>query len=414
MKRLILASVIAFMLVGAATPTLGASATCLVRVNYDPEQFPLNAEMLDVLLRSPGVLAAAIHAEPAIRQRLEEEQASIETYVSVSFVPLDGQQRERAAMMGASAGYVTGPGMTAPARGTGVPARGEPDTRLIGQIVVEMPQDDDTELDAAAARLLKGICERLEATLAQASEQDMSRLREALAMAESEVREADKRLHEIQVLQTDITQQVGGYVPDSDELNEQLRYWQREGQKLRMEIAVRQTRQEALTEQISKIGGAVESRAAEDAVAQQLKLVTQLREQELERVHTMAKSGVAPESEVRQAEENLAMARAELAERQQRAASAAGGDMLNALNHELIDVAVDMAEQEVRLSLIGQQIKEVSAQNLLELAGRYEREVALRLPVAREMLMRAVERQSELQRSLRNAKPITVTRLGVD
>lgn len=112
----------------------------------------------------------------------------------------------------------------------------------------------------------------------------------------------------------------------------------------------------------------------------------------------------------RRAEQELAA----LAVSKQKARRAAVAPQLGRINAELADISISTADAQARLKHVNEKLESIQARKLLELADQYEREVAIRLPLAKLAFEEAAVRLDDLRRLVRNApgRP-TVVVLGM-
>ena len=87
-------------------------------------------------------------------------------------------------------------------------------------------------------------------------------------------------------------------------------------------------------------------------------------------------------------------------------------EALGKLNADLAGLSIETAEMEGRLGYIKQQLGQIKAKNLLELADLFEREIALRLGPAAEAVEQAIGWRNDLRRQLQTARPPAVSVIG--
>ena len=131
---------------------------------------------------------------------------------------------------------------------------------------------------------------------------------------------------------------------------------QSERETLELEEAAAKGREAAITEAIAKTTERLRTRADVDEVIKQLDAVVAVRQAQLDRVRQLQNNGAAPRAEVESAEAGLATARADVALAKQKT-SGASTDLLEALNRELINLAITRQERLSRLQYIQSRLK---------------------------------------------------------
>lgn len=113
---------------------------------------------------------------------------------------------------------------------------------------------------------------------------------------------------------------------------------------LMLEHVGAQARTGSIEEAIAEQTARAQKQVTADEVAQELQKVVDARIKQFERTQQASRAAAVPTSAVDEAEANVAEARARLAERRQTMFATAGGDLLSALNRELL--MLNIAEQE--------------------------------------------------------------------
>jgi chromosome segregation ATPase len=148
-----------------------------------------------------------------------------------------------------------------------------------------------------------------------------------------------------------------------------------------------------------------------DVVTRELQDLVKINEESLSLLHKKVDTGRLPESELAQAQENLARAKIELARRREELTKTAGGGRLEDLNDELSQMAIDATEQKARLDILRRQLDETQAQ--LAQASAWAPQVA-RLQAGQQALNIANQRIAALASRMVRLQPPTVTVIGAD
>jgi len=355
-----------------------ASASCVLRIAYATADLPLNRDSFEVLLRSTSVLGAAVGEVRGLTPQMLGEEVSAELWQLSELKQMENHTAITTALL-----------------------------RL--HVIVERSVPD---ADAKARQLLAALCQRLEQVFAERSEEALSQRREEVARAAEQVQQAEQRLAQVQELQQKLYAEAGQAELSQAAVLADLQGWEREQQEREAKLAALHARQNALLEQIARIGQEVKARVQEDPVAIELQKVVELRERALEKTKEMTREGLAGDNEIAAGEERVALARAELAKQRQAASQAAGGSLLADLNKEVVTLAADIAESEARREYFRGRLAQARERKLLELTDRYEGEVAPQFKAAQQTVRMGLDRRLEAEEQLARCRPATVTVLG--
>ena len=368
----------------APAPAWADSASCLVRVTFNPRILPLSHEIVEALAETAGVLGVATQEYQTEIQAFREEYGySMEDTVSVSFVRVEqgaaGKKPVRDVVLG----------------------------RLQVNVIEDLPN-----ATPIAARVLAVVTERLKLALAEAGQRDHERFVQEVALAREEVARATQRLAEGQQARQVVCQQAGRYDLDRDEIIAELKNLQREQASTELRLIVRQAQQDAISEQIAQIGKNVAAQASADPVLPELEKILALREQALEYAQARLEDGRISAQETIAAQEAVARARMELADRRRMAGEIVGGDLLRELNHKLLNLSIDTPELRVQLAFIQNRLADAEDRNLLQLADRFAGELEVQLLVAQEAAHDTAAHLRDLERDLRGFQPPSIMILG--
>jgi len=348
------------------------SAKCIVRIMSDPDMLPVGAAMIDSLLASTPVLG-----EPT-REILGSKADSINDVVAVSFQLLEHSQSRMGSV-------------------------------LTGSIAVDVHGADARP---AAEELLAAICTRLELALRSVGVIDRERFQERLAEVETELTQLDERYQRIRAARRELLEQAGRDDLSRDRIEDTISDLEGTRQDIELSLAGAQAREVALTEQIAKVAQQAIEAAEKSAVVKELEEIVDIRKVELARAQQLHEGGQLPQSELNRRQEASARARADLARHRESVSKTAGAELLTQLNHELVSLSVESAEQEAQLRAVNQRLGEIRERQLLELADRYEREVELRLKLSERALLDLTEEQYDLKETIRNLRLPEVMVIG--
>jgi hypothetical protein len=358
-------------------PSNEAVASCVLRVQYTKEDLPMNRDSFKVLLGSNAVLAAAAREVPGLIPEVFENQASADLWELNELQQIVGHTPVTTSLL-----------------------------RLTVRVERSVP-----DADAKAGELLAALSRRLEQVLVERNAGALDRRRQAVAGATEQVTQAERQLGQVQELQRKLYADAGQTDLSRAAILGDLQSMEREQQQVEMKLVGLHARQNALAEQIARIGKEIAERAEHDPVAIELQKVVELRERALQKEKERKDAGLLG-SESTAGEEAVAMARAELAKQRQGPPQAAGASLLADLNKEVVTLAVDIAEAEAQGEYLRTRIAQAHERNLLELADRYEAEVAPQLSAAEQSLRDALARRLEAEELVARFRAVTVTVLG--
>ena len=135
-----------------------------------------------------------------------------------------------------------------------------------------------------------------------------------------------------------------------------------EKEKLELDLLGKKARREALEKEIAEQAATLQKQTDSDPVARELKTIVEVRTAKLDNLKKLVDSGQASQGELNDAIASVAEARAKLAERQRGGgAIAGGGETLEALNRERVNLSVDLRELEARLEFVSKRLPSLRA-----------------------------------------------------
>jgi len=185
----------------------------------------------------------------------------------------------------------------------------------------------------------------------------------------------------------------------------------REKRRYEMELARLEARRPAIGEQIARIRHDAEKKVHDDPVIHELERLLQLQKQHLETTKILAADGRISHIDLGDAQEKIARANIELAQRREQVVKSAGGDQIAQFNDELTKLTIDLAEIRAVLSAVNSQLEQTERQ--LKAATAFDPQ-ASELRFAYQALDAANHRVNELKTRLANLQAPTVTALGAD
>lgn len=135
---------------------------------------------------------------------------------------------------------------------------------------------------------------------------------------------------------------------------------QEQREQLKLEIAGDEGRRKGLQQAIDNLSARLEKRVDSDEVVKELAKVVELRTAQLAKTKLMYQQASISAGEVDQAEEKVALARADLAAARQKAVGADGPESLEGWNHQLMELAVNSMDRQARLEYVERRLDELS------------------------------------------------------
>jgi hypothetical protein len=372
-----MAIVVGLAVAGAAQ---AGEASCLLRITFDTRNLPLNYDAVNALVDSRGGGRGAALEIAAIRDAMDDTEMSFDGLCGIGFQPVYQSQKPDEGM-------------------------------LLGRLTIHVEPSVRGAQDIAD-RILKETCRRLERDLAQTGEGDLHRLKARLAAAEGELDRAMQHLRALREEYQEMCAKAGMHDLELDLVRDQIQNLTHDRREAEMALLAREAHRAALVEEIAKLAERVEQDADKDPVAEEMENVVKIRQMQLMRIQELVEAGTANEQETWVAQEQLAMARAELAERRLNVAEGAGAEMLRALNQDLSRQSMITAEARSRIQFIEAELEKIQENRVLELAQRYETELKFQMDVAEIQARDAAMSKRELEKHMRGFRPAELTILG--
>ncbi|MCZ6816769.1 MAG: hypothetical protein O7F76_08790, partial [Planctomycetota bacterium] len=291
------------------------------------------------------------------------------------------------------------------------PSAGQPSNAHVVSVSVRLtgPPDDGKPL---AERYLAEIPLRLEIALAGFADDHLRDLHAQLAFAEKEAAHTRETVSRLNALQIELCDQADHADLRRDMLFLTIGDLQSRRRTLEMERVAREARRAALERQLAKSAMRIKEATETDSALLELQKVVEIRTKQLARIDELVAAMAVSEPEVDACREQLAQAKYQLARQRQIAAANLGGDQLAGLNGELTSLIIDDAETEARLGFLSMELDKMKA--LLSVADRYEIEISLSLPMARDDLESTLRQLSKLKRTLAAFQKPVVRAIGAD
>jgi hypothetical protein len=312
-------------------------ASCIVRIAADRDLLPLNESLVAHLLDSSPILA-----EPA-REVMGLAGEDIERAVTLYYNLLNE-------------------------------AHTKSDSVLVGSIFVAVDADAGRSRPAAE-EFLRAVVQRLETALQKVARRSAEPAQQH-AHVEQELQRVQAESRRSGTASVSCWRRpAGGHCAAASSIS----FCAATGRLGRCELVLAglAAAEQALTEQIAKVGQrAVEAAETSPVVAEMAKVV-ELREQRVEYLGRMHEAGMVEGTEMTAGQNKLPWPRVQLLERREAAAARAGAGVLEKLNQELVQKSIEFAGALARRQTLQARLADMRARNLLELSERWASEVEL-------------------------------------
>lgn len=272
------------------------------------------------------------------------------------------------------------------------------------QIFVDLSNRPSAKLAAGPFldRLMEAIENALRADISRQRSDAIEPLQRDVAETKTRVANAEGQASQLRATLRDL---AGRADISSNTITGTLGKLEEERQKLELDTLGKTARREALEKEIAEQSDRAEKKALDDPIAAELAKAVAVREDKVKFVTQQVEKGVATMAEQRDAVAAAAEARAKLLERKREAMAEAGGGMLDAMNKELLVLAIDLKELNARLDFVKKQLPGLrDAMDQLDALQRAEGE----LQSARNESEETAHKLRELSRELDAGRPVTV------
>jgi predicted nucleic acid-binding Zn-ribbon protein len=272
------------------------------------------------------------------------------------------------------------------------------------QIFVDVSNRPSAKLAAGPFldRLMEAIENALRADISRQRSDAIEPLQRDVAETKTRVANAEGQASQLRATLRDL---AGRADISSNTITGTLGKLEEERQKLELDMLGKGARREALEKAIAEQSDRAEKKALDDPIAAELAKAVAVREDKVKFVTQQVEKGVATMAEQRDAVAAAAEARAKLLERKREAMAEAGGGMLDAMNKELLVLAIDLKELNARLDFVKKQLPGLrDAMDQLDALQRAEGE----LQSARNESEETAHKLRELSRELDAGRPVTV------
>ena len=397
------------------------TASCLVKITYDPLVLSLDNITIDYLLHSTSVGGKVTREILDISPDQVSDIFKIETLGGTTGSRLPElspmrrttptglneyeyeMMRERERVGREYTASTARPGsFRRTSATTATPRSPAAEQTILFKLQVDLPEN----VKPAAEEFMYALVDSLRSTLVKVFEDYKLRFENQLKLAVQEVTLAESDLREKQKTLREISR---SRVLDRDQILADI-YRLRQGvQAARMNQASNQVTIDATTKRISGIQTKITEQLENDAISIEQQKIIDLIGKLLVEAEKQAKAGRISTSQVDEIKEKLARARIELARRRESLSNSIGGNLIESLNKELADRSIQATQQEASLTSLERQ--QVEAESLLAKADDYEL-LSLKADMAKQSLQESILWRDRTSRQIRLLQSPMVSILG--
>ena len=262
------------------------------------------------------------------------------------------------------------------------------------------------DVKPAAEEFMYALVDNLRSTLLKVFEDYKLRFENQLKLAEQEATRAESDLREKQKTLREISR---SRVLDRNQILADIYRLRQEVQTAKMNQASDQVIIDATTKRISEIKDKITEQLENDAISIELQKIVELTGKLLIEAEKQAKAGRITASQVDEIKERLARAKIEKARRRESLSDSIGGKLIESLNKELADRSIQATQQEASLTSLDKQL--VEAESLLAKADDYEL-LSLKVDMAKQSLQESILWRDRTSRQIRLLQSPMVSILG--
>lgn len=396
------------------------SASCLVKITFDPLVLSLDSITIDYLLHSTSVGGRVVREILDITPDQVSEIFIIETLGGASGRALTEPSMRRATPTGMNeyeyemmkerervgreyAASTSPPGSSRRTSATtAIPPNSAAEQTILLKLQVNLPEN----AKPAAEEFMYALVDSLRSTLVKVFEDYKLRYESQLKLAEQEATRAETDLREKQKTLREISR---SRVLDHDQILADIYRLRQEVQAAGMSQASNQVIIDATTKRISEIQIKITEQLENDSISIEQQKIIDLIGKLLVEAEKQAKAGTITASQVDEIKERLARERIAKATRRESLSNSIGGNLIESLNKELADRLIQETQQEASLTSLEKQ--QVEAEALLAKADDYEL-LSLKSDMAKQSLQESILWCDRTSRQIRLLQSPMVSILG--
>jgi len=390
------------------------TASCLVKITFDPLVLSLDSVTIDSLLHSTSIGGKVARETLDVSPDQALGLFKVETLGGTvgSLLPEPSPIR-RPGSAGMMEGQRMGQDYTSTATQSGTTPRMSTTPTLITPtaektILFKLQVDLPENIKPAAEEFMYALVNNLRSTLVKVFNDYKLRFESQLKLAGQEATNTESDLREKQKTLREISR---SRILNRDQILADIYRLRQEEKNAKSSQATNQIIIDATTKKISDLQTKITEQLENDAISIELQKIIDLIGKLLVETERQAEAGNIPASQVNEVKEKLARARIEKARHRESLSKSFGGNLIESLNKQLADRSIQVTELEATLVSLTKQLEE--AESLLEKADDYEL-LTLKVEIAKQSLQESILWRDRISRQIRLLQSPTVSILGSD
>jgi hypothetical protein len=395
------------------------TASCLVKITYDPLILSLDDITIDSLLHSTSIggkvarevldispdqasdifkvemlagTAGRMLPEPSAVRR--SSPASITEYELMK-----DRERMEQEYPSSSSRPDTSDRISTPVTTLSTPVA---EKTALFKLEVNLP----AELTPAAEEFMYALVNNLRTTLVQVFKDYKLRFEKQHELAKEQAANAEKDLREKQKALRELSR---SHVLDRDQILAEIYRMRQELQTAKLNLASNEVVIDTTTQKIAEIDSKIKEQLEKDTIINEYQKIIELSDKFLAEAEKEIQAGRISTAQIDQIKEKVARAKIEQARRRESLSISIGGNLLESLNKELADRSVKATDLEASISNFEKQMAE--AESLLAKADDYEL-LKIKVDMAKQSLQESIAWRDRVNRQIRLLQEPAISVLG--
>lgn len=273
---------------------------------------------------------------------------------------------------------------------------------ILFKLQVDLPMD----AKPAAEEFMYALVNSLRSTLVQVFKDYKLRVENQFELAKQETTNAEDDLREKQKILRELSR---SNILDRDQILTEIYRMRQEVRTAKLSQASNDVVINTMTQKISEIQNKITEQLEKDTIILEYQKIIELSDKFLVEAEKEAKAGRISTAQIDQIKEKVARAKIEQASRRVTISNSIGGNLLESLNKELADRTVKATEEEASIKSLEKQLTE--AESLLAKADDYEL-LTIKVNVAKQNLQESIIWRDRINRQIRLLQLPMVSILG--
>jgi hypothetical protein len=376
------------------------TASCLVKITFDPLVLPLDDITIDYLLHSSGIGGKVAREELNISPDQVSDIFKVEALAGSSGPSWLGRAETGSILTEDRRQKTEGRGQRTELLSSEQLSSAE--QTILFRLSVELGND----VKPAAEEFMVALVDSLRDTLVKVFEDYKLRFNKRLQLAEQEVTSAENDLREKQKTLREISR---SRVLDRDRILADIYRLRQDVQSAKMNQASNQVIIDATTKRIADIQDKIKTKLENDSITTELQSIVEMSGKLVIEAEKQVQAGKISSLQLDELKEKLARARIEILRRRETLSGSVGGDLIESLNRELADRSIQATQDEASIRSLEQQL--VEAESLLAKADDYEL-LSLKSDIAKQNLQESILWRDRTSRQIRFLQSPMVSILG--